>query len=186
MGQGVIRRLSFDELDPVLRDALSAKVARLGYLGEFFAVGGHQPGATAAFQAFTEALKAALPPELTEVVALTIASSLENRYERHQHEHLAAKLGFSHAWIEAAIGHGDVGELGEGARVARRLAIAILEDHGHGAAEALARAVEVLGEDEAVAVLLTVGRYVAHAVVSNALELRPPVESLTSTGPVGR
>lgn len=181
-----IRRLDFDELDPVLRDALSAKVARLGYLGEFFAVGGHQPRATAAFQAFTEALKAALPSELTEVVALTIAASLDNRYELNQHEQLAAKLGFSLPWVEAAIGIGDPSELSDDARAARRLAIAVLEDHGHGAAEELGRAVDALGEDQAVAVLLTVGRYVAHAVVSNTLELQPPVESLTSTRPVSR
>ena len=35
-----------------------------------------------------------------------------------------------------------------------------------------------LGEEVAVGVLLTVGRYVAHAVVSNTLELRPPVEGV--------
>jgi alkylhydroperoxidase family enzyme len=65
-----------------------------GYLGEFFAVAGHQPAALLAFHEFTEALKRALPPELTEVVALTTATELGNDYERSQHERLSVNLGF--------------------------------------------------------------------------------------------
>ncbi|MGH9086549.1 MAG: hypothetical protein ACRDYZ_00265 [Acidimicrobiales bacterium] len=172
---GTIRRLTFEELDPPLRTALAAKVERLGYLGEFFAVAGHQPAATTAFQRFTEALKAALPAELTEAVALGVAAALDNAYERTQHERLAAALGFPVGWIAAATGRGDPAVLGEAAGAARRLALAMLEDHGHGAAGELARAVDVLGEDQAAGVLLTVGRYVAHAVVSNTLELAAPV-----------
>lgn len=175
---GQIRRLRFDELDPELRDALQAKVDRLGYLGEFFAVGGHQPAATAAFQNFTEALKKALPPELTEVVALSVASTLGNSYEQTQHERLAATLGFSVGWIAAAVGTGDPAELSEGAKAARTLALAIVDGYGGGAAEELARTVDVLGEERAVGVLLTVGRYVAHAVVANTLELAAPVEGV--------
>lgn len=176
--QGEIRRLTFDELADGLRDALSAKVARLGYLGEFFAVCGHQPEATAAFQAFTESLKSALPAELTQVVALTIASALENTYELHQHERLAVVLGFPLAWIEAAMGVGDPGELSDAARASRDLALAMLENHGQGASQQLSHLVALLGEDQAVGVLLTVARYVAHAVVSNTLELESPVEGV--------
>lgn len=172
---GDIRRLRFEELDPPLQDVLRAKVDRLGYLGEFFAVCGHQPAATTAFQVFTEALKSVLPPELTETVALCVASMLDNAYERSQHERLAVALGFSVHWVEAALGHGDPSELSEAAHAARQLAVAAVESHGRGAAGALARAVDVLGEDTAVAVLLTVGRYVAHAVVANTLELVAPV-----------
>ncbi|MGH9108471.1 MAG: hypothetical protein ACRDY3_03225 [Acidimicrobiales bacterium] len=177
---GEIRRLSFDELDPQLRAALQAKVDRLGYLGEFFAVGGHQPAATTAFQAFTEALKAALPPELTEAVALCVASMLDNAYEQSQHERRAVALGLPVSWVEAAVGRGDLGELSEAARAARRLAVAVVEGCGRGAAAELARAVDVLGEADAVGVLLTVGRYVAHAVVSNTLELAAPVEGVVA------
>ena len=175
-----IRRLSYEELDPPLRDALRAKVERLGYLGEFFAVAGHQPAATTAFQNFTEALKAALPPELTEAVALTVASMLDNHYEQSQHERLASTLGFSVAWIEAALGKGDPGELSEGARTARDLARSMVEGYGRDASPQLAHAVEVLGEEHAVGLLLTVGRYVAHAVVSNTLELTAPVASVVA------
>jgi alkylhydroperoxidase family enzyme len=173
-----IRRLGFDELDGELREVLRPKVERLGYLGEFFAVGGHQPQATKLFQEFTEALKAALPPDLTEAVALRVASALGNDYERTQHEQLSSKLGFSHQWIAAAEGKGDDGELSEESRAARDLAAAAVEGYGRGAAPALDGAVEVLGEQAAVGVLLTVGRYVAHAVVSNTLELKAPVPSV--------
>lgn len=178
---GSIRRLTFDELDPDLRQALAPKVERLGYLGEFFAVGGHQPAATAAFQAFTEALKAALEPELTEAVALSVATALGNDYERTQHERLAATLGFSVPWIAAATDRGDPATLGEAAQAARRLALAVVDDYGRGAAGELARAVDVLGEERAVGVLLTVGRYVAHAAVANTLELAAPVEGVVET-----
>lgn len=178
---GDIRRLSFDELDPRLRAVLQAKVDRLGYLGEFFAVGGHQPAATAAFQEFTEALKASLPPEVTEAVALCVASKLDNLYERAQHERLAVALGFPVSWVEAAVGAGDLAELSEAARVARQLAATVLDGYGRGAAPELARAVDVLGEETAVGVLLTVGRYVAHAVVSNTLELAAPVAGVVGT-----
>lgn len=175
-----IRRLSYDELDPPLQDVLRAKVERLGYLGEFFAVAGHQPAATTAFQNFTEALKAALPPELTEAVALTVASMLDNQYEQSQHERLARTFGFSVAWIEAALGKGDPGELSQGARAARDLARAMVEGYGRGASPQLEHAVGVLGEEHAVGLLLTVGRYVAHAVVSNTLELKAPVAGVVA------
>lgn len=179
---GEIRRLRYDELDPSIREALRAKVERLGYLGEFFAVAGHQPAAITAFQAFTEALKQALPPELSEAVALCVASMLDNEYEQAQHERLSSKLGFSDAWIEAAIGRRDADPLSEPAKAARQLATAIVNGYGRGAAADLARAVDVLGEEHAVGVLLTVGRYVAHAVISNTLELRAPVAGVVGAG----
>jgi hypothetical protein len=172
---GEIRRLRYEELEPSLQDVLRAKVERLGYLGEFFSVGGHQPAATTAFQTFTEALKQALPPELTEVVALSVAATLDNEYERVQHERLASSLGFSVAWIEAAIGRGEVSSLSESARVARELAITMASGHGRNAAAQLGRAVDVLGEEHAVGVLFTVGRYIAHAAISNTLQLKAPV-----------
>lgn len=179
---GEIRRLSYEELDRSIQDVLRAKVERLGYLGEFFAVAGHQPAATTAFQQFTESLKAALPPELTETVALTVASMLGNQYEQAQHERLSSTLGFSPAWIAAAIGQGDEAELSERARVARTLARSVVESYGRAAAPVLSHAVDVLGEEHAVGVLLTVGRYVAHAVISNTLELAPPVAGVVGVG----
>ena len=173
-----IRRLAYEDLSPELRAALASKVERLGYLGEFFAVCGHQPEALLAFNEFTEALKRALPAELTEVVALTAASALGNDYERCQHEQLSVKLGFSREWIAAAAGRGDAGALGEQARCARELVLTLLAHHGHEASAEVSKAVAVLGEQSAVGVLLQAGRYVAHALVSNALAFASPVPSV--------
>ena len=84
-----IPRLALDELEPALADKLRARVARLGYLGEFFSCAGHQPAALAGFVDFTEALKDALPERLTQLCALSVAGELGNDYERNQHERLA-------------------------------------------------------------------------------------------------
>src|SRR5258708_2369876 len=143
-----LRRLGFEELDQAVREALEPKVRRVGYLGEFFAVAGHQPAALLAFHEFTEALKRALPPELSEVVALTAAVELGNDYERCQHERLSVKLGFGLTWIAAAEGRAgsDPSSLSEQATCARDFVMAVLADRGHGAGEAVEKAVERLGE----------------------------------------
>lgn len=160
-----------------LRGRLGARIQRLGYLGAFFGYTAHQPDALAGFVDFTEALKAALPDDLTEVVALTVASQLGNEYERSQHVRLARRLGFDAEWIDElttpAKPHGE-SRLDERQQAARRLALAMLADGGHGASPRLIDAVKALGDSDAVGVLLLVGRYVAHGYISNALELTDP------------
>src|SRR5918911_4009265 len=95
----LIPRLSMPELHPQLAELLRPKVERLNYLGEFFQCTGHQPAALISFFTLTEDLKKALPDNLTELVALTIATRMENAYERVQHERLSLKLGFSKEWV---------------------------------------------------------------------------------------
>src|SRR5215813_8037256 len=99
----LIPRLSFAELEPQLAELLRPKVERLNYLGEFFQCTAHQPRALMSFYKLTEDLKEALPDNLTELVALTIASKMGNAYERVQHERLALKLGFSEDWVREVI-----------------------------------------------------------------------------------
>src|ERR1700743_2718594 len=94
-----IPRLSAEEMPPVLASFLSSRVKRLGYLGEFFQCTAHQPEALLSFLEFTEHLKHALPSNLTEVIALSVAVLMENDYERIQHERLSLKLGFSAGWL---------------------------------------------------------------------------------------
>src|SRR2546427_4223710 len=98
-----IPRLSMTELDPGLAELLRPKVERLKYLGEFFQCTGHQPRALISFYTLTEDLKEALPDNLTELVALTVAVKMKNAYERVQHERLSLKLGFSEAWVREVI-----------------------------------------------------------------------------------
>src|SRR5919204_5927359 len=95
----LIPRLPAAEMAPELAEMLRPRIERLGYLGEFFQCAAHQPRALISFQQFTEDLKRALPDNLTEVVALSVAAIMENAYERIQHERLSLKLGFGEPWV---------------------------------------------------------------------------------------
>lgn len=174
-----IERLEIHQLPDDLRAALAPRVERLGYLGEFFRCTAHQPDVLRSFMAFTDDLKAALPDELTEVVALTVAATTGNDYERHQHERLCLRLGFDEAWVSAVLACAppQAEPLAEGERAVQELTLALLAHHGHGVAAELDRVIDALGPAAAVAVLMLVGRYLTHALVVNALELAPPVAS---------
>ena len=50
-----------EQMDPRLREALAARVARLGYLGEFFKCAALQPDSLLAFMQLTDALKRRFP-----------------------------------------------------------------------------------------------------------------------------
>ena len=179
-----IPRLSLDELAPELAGKLRPRVARLGYLGEFFACAGHQPAALAGFVDFTEALKEALPARLTQLLALSVAGELGNDYEKNQHERLARRLGLARAWIAAVNARDPEHAVGLDAtdRAAQALALAVVRRAGRGVARELETVVERLGAELAVGVLLVIGRYVAHAAFVNALEIRPPVPSIFEDG----
>jgi alkylhydroperoxidase family enzyme len=170
-----------DELRPDLRAALEPRVQRLGYLGEFFKCTGHQPDALRSFMALTDDLKRALPDDLTELVALTVATAMANDYERNQHERLAEKLGRGREWIAAVEAlDADSPLLSEQQRVLQRLAVRLISQRGQQTGPDLDAVVAAIGPEQAVAVLMLVGRYVAHALVVNSLELAPPVSSIFS------
>jgi hypothetical protein len=175
-----IPRRSLDEMPPPLAEALRPRVARLGYLGEFFQCAANAPEALLAFQQLTEALKAALPDRVTEVVALTVATRLGNDYERHQHERLCRTLGFTDEWIAAVEAGAPSGmaTLDDGDRAVQHLTLALLARGGQDVRRELEAVVERLGAAASMAVLLLVGRYVTHALAVNALELAPPVASI--------
>lgn len=176
-----VPRVPFDALPRELQDALRPRYERLGYLGEFFQVAAHQPEALVAFHRFTEALKAALTERFAELVALTVSSRLGNHYERNQHEQRATKLGFSPGWVAEALA-GEPSEavtLSDDERSVQRLAVAALA--GEPAADQVGQAVATLGPETTMAVLLLVGRYVAHASVVRPLGIAPPVPPVVST-----
>lgn len=175
----LIPRLSMAELDPQLSEMLRPKVERLKYLGEFFQCTGHQPEALMSFYKLTEDLKEALPDNLTELVALSCAAFMGNAYERVQHERLSLKLGFSEAWVREALRltPDESSELSATEKLVQKLTLAVLERRGHNTSAELEAVVEAIGHQQAVAVLLLVGRYVMHALVANCLALEPPVTS---------
>jgi alkylhydroperoxidase family enzyme len=175
----VIRPLELAELSPALRRRLRARVRRLGYLGGFFRVAGHQPEALLAFNEFTEAGKAALSDDLVELIAITCSTITANEYELHQHERLATSLGLEAGWVrEVERVNPDAADLPTVHRTVQRYVLAALTGFGRGARDALALVVESLGEAQAVAVMLVCGRYVAHSLVVNSCEIAPPVPSI--------
>src|SRR5258708_39557380 len=86
-----------------LAEMLRPRVERLGYLGEFFQGAANQPEVLVAFQRYTEALKRALPDKLTELVSLSVAAMMANKYEQIQPERLSLKRGFGQSGINEVI-----------------------------------------------------------------------------------
>ena len=175
-----IPRLEMHQLKADLAEYLGPRVKRLGYLGELFKCAGNAPDVTLQFMHFTDALKQALPDRLTELGALTVASFMENRYERHQHERLSVKLGFPKDWV-AQVNRLDPGastELTEVEKAAQVYALQALRSRGLDTAKQFEAFAALVPPAEAMAFVLLVGRYVTHALVVNTLKLEPPVASI--------
>jgi alkylhydroperoxidase family enzyme len=179
-----IPAIGYEELPSALADVLRPRMERLGYLGEFFQRAAHQPDALLAFHEFTEAGKSALGDQLTEVVALTASVALGNRYERNQHERLCVRRGLGPEWVHAVeqLDPDGVHILQEEERDAQEVVLAVLRDHGHGARLIVEMHADRYGPAVTMALLLVLGRYLAHAAVANALELEPPVPSIFEDG----
>lgn len=173
----LIPRLSLTQMPEQLAQMLTPRVQRLGYLGEFFQCAANQPEALICFQEFTEALKHALPDRLTELVALTAAQLMENPYERTQHERLSRKLGFGEDWIKDVllIGPSASGSLSEAEYAVQQLVVVVIERRGHNCTDELERVIALVGHEQTIAILMLIGRYVAHAFIVNSLQLEPPV-----------
>lgn len=175
-----IPRLEFEQLAPSLQEVLAPRYRRLGYLGEFFKCAGHQPALLAPFQTMTESFKAVLPERLVEVAALTVANVMGNDYERHQHERLCVKLGFGTDWIAAVarLAPDDAPGMSDAERRVQRLALAMLARRGKACGAEVDAVIDAVGPEQAMGMLFVVGRYAAHALMVNALELAPPVPSV--------
>src|SRR5258708_28565441 len=171
-----IPKLSQEEMAPELAAMLRPRIERLGYLGEFFRYTAHQPQALISFLDFTEDLKKALPNRLTEVVALTVASFMSNAYERVQHERLSLRLGFGEDWVREVLSlqPGAAVHLSAAEIDVRKLAIAVLERKGHCTRPELEAVIRAIGHEQAIAVLMLIGRYATHALIVNSLALTPP------------
>jgi alkylhydroperoxidase family enzyme len=171
-----IPRLSAAEMPPALVSFLRPRMERLGYLGEFFQCTAHQPEALLSFLEFTEHLKHALPNNLMEVVALSIATLMENNYERIQHERLSRALGFSEAWIREVLDLTSESHLmlTEQEQFVRQLVIAVVRSGGRNAAPEFEAVTEAIGPAQSIAVLMLIGRYMSHALIVNTLNLAPP------------
>ena len=178
-----IPRISFDQLPERLRSELDAKYRRLGYLGEFFQVAAHQPDALFHFNRFTEALKDVLPHNLVELLSLSLSTWSGNDYERVQHERLALKFDLSEKWVldVERLDPDHAARLTDEEKAVQRLALAMAKTQGRDAFDAAQGYRKMCDADRLVAVMLTVGRYLAHSAICNTLRFKPPVAS-----PLGR
>lgn len=167
------------ELPGDLAALLRPRIARLGYLGEFFRYSAHQPRALMSFMQFTEDLKKALPEKLTETVALTVARLMDNAYERVQHERFSLKKGFGEPWVREVLSVKAENNhiLAEEEFAVQKLVIAVIQRKGKNCAAELDGVIEAIGPEKAIAVLMLIGRYVTHALIVNTLNLAPPVPS---------
>jgi len=181
-----INRLSMDELRPDVAASLAARVERLGYLGEFFRLAGHQPDALIAFQQFTESSKAGLDKRHVELIALTVAAVVGNAYERNQHERLSIRSGFGRGWVEAVEAlQPDQAALDPTEAALQRFVIDALASHGRGMADRVGELALLIGQQQVIAVLMVMGRYLVHGLIVNAFDLAPPVPSIFEDGFAG-
>jgi len=168
-----------EQLEPRLRQALAGRLARLGYLGEFFKCAALQPDSLLAFMQLTDALKNALPDRLTELVALTVTTATGNEYERNQHERLCERLGYDRSWTAAVTSRGSgPSPLSPDEQAIQRLTLSALGTNGRGLSRELAEVVEAIGPAQAMAILMLIGRHWMHSLIVNALGLNPPVPSI--------
>jgi alkylhydroperoxidase family enzyme len=175
----LIPRLSQHELDPKLASLLNPRVKRLGYLGEFFQCAGHQPAALISFLNFTEDLKVALPANLTEIVALTVAKLMSSAYEQVQHERLCLNSGLPEKWVRQVLALDSSMDKGlsQSEFLVQRLVIVVVKQWGQNSTQELEAVVQSIGPPQTMAILMLVGRYVTHALIVNSLNLKPPISS---------
>lgn len=167
-----------------MAEVLKPRVVRLGYLGEFFRCMAHQPKPLRAFVEFTEFAKAPLDKHIVEIIALTISTRKANSYERNQHERLCVRLGFGREWISQveALSPESAQLLDNREKQVQRFVLSAIDEHREESQIIFSALVESLGYAQAIAILMVVGRYVAHTVMVTALGIGPPVPSIYEDG----
>ena len=180
--------LEMEELDEELRATLQPRVTRLKYLGEFFKLAGHVPKALLGFIQFTEEAKSLLDKKTTEIIALTVASMKGNEYERNQHERLSVKLGYGSDWVTQveALAPDEASLLSDDERNLQRFVIAKVESDGRDETTSIYELAARVGAEQAIAILMVMGRYTTHALLVNTLKLAPPVPSIFEDGFTGK
>ncbi len=167
-----------------LNDYLGPRVKRLGYLGEMFKVGANTPDVLLSFLAFTDALKDALPFDIGETVVLTVACTMNNAYERNQHERLCIRSGLLRDWIVAVqrLAPDDAALMTPAQRAAQRYVMSAIATKGLDVEAEFGALAEHFTPPQAVTIAFLVGRYITHALLVNTLQMKPPVPSIFDDG----
>jgi len=187
MGMDWIPRLEGDAMAPPLADYLEPRVKRLGYLGEWFRCAGNAPEVLLTFLKFTDALKDALPLKVSELIVLTEAAVLHNRYEKNQHERLSVRSGFGRDWVAEVerLSPNDAVLMTSVERDVQRFVLAALGNDQERMRSAFQALSAHFTSAEAIAILMLVGRYWTHALGVSTLGLAPPVPSIFEDGFTG-
>jgi len=179
-----IPRLAVEAMPPALAEYLAPRVRRLGYLGEMFQVGANAPAVLLEFMRFTDALKEAVPLDISETVVLTVAARMRNAYERNQHERLCLRSGLGREWITEvqALAPEASRLMTPGQRGAQRFALSAVDTEGLDATADFDALREHFDAATALSIAFLVGRYTTHALLVNTLRLAPPVPSVFEDG----
>lgn len=170
--------LALDEMPQALQEVLQPIYERLGYLGEFFQYTAHAPGVLNQFMAYTSELRSVIPPDLNELIALTVCTRLDFAYERNQHERLALRLGFSEAWIGRLTNRSQLAPLSEVQSDVQALVFAVLDDDTAAAREMLAPVIAHCGPEIAIAVLFQINRFSTICSVGKIFPVMTQVKSI--------
>jgi len=170
--------LDFSEIDPGLQAQLQPTVDRLGYFGAFFRYAAHAPQVLSSFMAMSGALKAALPDDINETLALTICSAMDFPYERIQHERLSLKLGFDRDWIALMVGRPSPVSPTPSQQAARAMGLALAEGRHGAAGEEAERLAGLSSPATAVAALFQATRFMQVCHVGRTLDMRLALPSI--------
>lgn len=173
-----LTKLALEDTDPGLQAMLKPTVDRLGYFGEFFQYAAHSPGVLEGFMKYSGALKSALPPNLNELIALTVCTQMQLPYERIQHERLSQTLGLDRAWIAELVGRGTGATFTEPERMARALTLQVVAGQQAEAQRTLAALAGVAGSPVAVSVLFQITRFMSVCTLGRLLDVSLPVPSI--------
>jgi hypothetical protein len=178
-----LTKLQLSDADAGLRDLLKPTVDRLGYFGEFFQYTAHSPGVLEGFMKFSGALKAALPRDLNELIALTVCAQMQFPYERIQHERLSQTLGLDRAWIAELVGRGSGVKFSDQENLVRAVTLLVLEGKHAEAREKLEQLATEAGNALAVSVLFQITRFMSVCTMGRVLEVSLPVPSIFEGDP---
>lgn len=173
-----VKPLAFEEIDAGLQDMLRPTVDRLGYFGAFFQYASHAPEVLTGFMRLSGALKAALPDDINETIALTVCTAMDFSYERIQHERLSEKLGLDRAWIAFLTGLGPQLELSDAQDAARDLSLAVVEGRYSDAQSLTARLANMQSPAAAMAMLFQATRFMQICAIGKTLDMELGLPSI--------
>jgi alkylhydroperoxidase family enzyme len=179
-----LTKLKLEDTDASVQNLLRPTVERLGYFGELFQYTAHAPAVLEGFMKYSGALRTALPPNLNELIALTVCTQMQFPYERVQHERLSQTLGLDRAWIAELVGRGQGARLSDQERLVRGISLLVIEGRHAEARKKLGELAAEAGNPLAMSVLFQITRFMAVCAMGGVLAVSLPVPSIFEGDPM--